>query len=205
MLNPDLFLAFVLITTVLLVTPGPIVTLVVATGAAHGIRAALAAVFGTVIGNALLLASIGFGLTWILGISTLLFEAIRWAGVAYLVSLGVQAFRNAGRTGELRAPQGRVHVWRGLVVAMSNPKTVAFFTAFLPQFVDPSLPAGVQLATMCAASVVLAAITDSAWAVAAGLGRRWFLAPERARVLGRASGAVLVGGGIWLALSRRPG
>ena len=63
-----------------------------------------------------------------------------------------------------------MHFWRGLVVALSNPKTIAFFTAFLPQFVDPSLPAGRQLAVMCVVSVVMAVFTDCGWAVAAGLG-----------------------------------
>jgi homoserine/homoserine lactone efflux protein len=204
MLNPELFLAFLLITIVLIVTPGPIVTLVIATGATQGPRAALVTVLGTVIGNGLLVASIAFGLTWILKSSALLFEAIRWVGAAYLVWLGVQAWRNAGREAELPPPPGRVHFWRGFLVALSNPKTIAFFTAFLPQFVDPSLPAETQLAIMCAVSVLMAAVTDTGWAIAAGLGRAWFMKPARARLLGRASGAVLIGGGIWLSLTRRP-
>jgi homoserine/homoserine lactone efflux protein len=204
MLNPELFLAFLLITILLIVTPGPIVTLVIATGATQGLQAALVTVLGTVIGNGLLVASIAFGLTWILKSSALLFEAIRWAGAAYLIWLGIQAWRSAGREAELPPPPGRVHFWRGFLVALSNPKTIAFFTAFLPQFVDPTLPAETQLAIMCAVSVLMAAVTDTGWGVAAGLGRAWFMKPARARLLGRASGAVLIGGGVWLSLSRRP-
>jgi threonine/homoserine/homoserine lactone efflux protein len=98
-----------------------------------------------------------------------------------------------------------VHFWRGVLVALSNPKTIVFFTAFLPQFIDPALPAERQLAAMCIVSVLLAAATDSTWAVAAGLGRAWFMKPARARLLGRLSGSVLIGGGIWLSLARRPG
>ncbi len=94
--------------------------------------------------------------------------------------------------------------WRGFLVALSNPKTIAFFTAFLPQFVDPALPVEPQLAIMCAVSVVMAAITDTGWAVASGLGRAWFMKPARVRLLGRASGVVLIGGGLWLSLTRRP-
>jgi threonine/homoserine/homoserine lactone efflux protein len=94
---------------------------------------------------------------------------------------------------------------RGMVVALTNPKTVAFFTAFLPQFVDPALPAGPQLAAMCAAWFVLAGITDSIWACAAGWSREWFLEPVRKKMLARASGLALIGGGIWLSLVRRPG
>jgi homoserine/homoserine lactone efflux protein len=60
------------------------------------------------------------------------------------------------------------------------------------------------LAAMCIVSVLLAAATDSAWAVAAGLGRGWFMKPARAKLLGRLSGSVLIGGGIWLSLARRP-
>jgi threonine/homoserine/homoserine lactone efflux protein len=81
---------------------------------------------------------------------------------------------------------------------------MAFFTAFLPQFVDPSLPAETQLAIMCSVSVLMAAVTDTCWAIAAGLGRAWFVKPARARLLGKTSGAVLIGGGIWLSLTRRP-
>jgi threonine/homoserine/homoserine lactone efflux protein len=90
-------------------------------------------------------------------------------------------------------------------VALSNPKTLAFFTAFLPQFVDPRLPAAPQVALMCSVSVVLAACSDSCWAVASGLGRTWFMQPRRARLLGRASGVTLVAGGLWLSLARRAG
>jgi threonine/homoserine/homoserine lactone efflux protein len=86
---------------------------------------------------------------------------------------------------------------------LTNPKTIAFFTAFLPQFVDPHLPAARQLVVMCAVTVVLAALSDSLWAISAGLGRGWFLNPVRAKILGRLSGAVLIGGGVWLSLVRR--
>jgi threonine/homoserine/homoserine lactone efflux protein len=204
MLNPELFLAFVLITVVLIVTPGPVVTLVIATGATQGARAALMTVLGTTTGNALLVTAIAFGLSWVLKSSVALFEVIRWIGVAYLIWLGIQAWRQAGRQSELTAPPGKVHFWRGFLVAMSNPKTIAFFTAFLPQFVDPALPPEFQLVVMCAVSILIAAVFDCAWGVAAGLGRAWFMKPARARLLGRASGTILIGGGIWLSVTRRP-
>ncbi len=202
-MNWELFAAFLLITMILVVTPGPIVTLVIATGASQGIRAALITVAGTTSGNALLIAGIALGLSWVLSNAAILFEVLRWAGAAYLIWLGVQAWRSAGKTSAAPPPSG-VHFTRGILVAMSNPKTIAFFTAFLPQFVDPSLPAGRQLAIMCTVSVVLAALSDCAWAVAAGLGRSWFLQPARARLLARLSGLALMGGGIWLSLARRP-
>ena len=203
-MNPELFAAFLVITFVLVITPGPIVTLVIATGATQGIRAGLATVAGTVSGNSLLITAIAFGLTWILKSSYALFEIIRWAGAAYLIWIGIQAWRGAGKDDQIAPPPQRVHVSRGFLVAVSNPKTAAFFTAFLPQFVDPTLSADFQFAVMCAVSVLMAAITDSGWAIAAGLGRAWFMKPARAKLIGRLSGAVLIGGGMWLSLQRRP-
>jgi threonine/homoserine/homoserine lactone efflux protein len=203
-MNIELFTAFVLITVVLILTPGPIVTLVIATGATQGVRAALTTVAGTTLGSAVLLTAIAFGLNWVLKNAAVLFEVLRWGGAAYLIWLGIQAWRHAGTSSKPLPPGSRVHFSRGVLVALSNPKTIAFFTAFLPQFIDPALPAERQLAAMCIVSVVLAAATDSAWAVAAGLGRAWFMKPARARLLGRLSGSMLIGGGIWLSLARRP-
>src|SRR5580700_1511883 len=168
-MNIELFTAFLLITIVLIIAPGPIVTLVISTGATRGVRAAL-----------------------------------RWTGAAYLIWLGVQAWRHAGEESQQLLETSRARFVRGLLVALSNPKTIVFFTAFLPQFIDPRLPAGPQLAAMCVASVLLALISDSCWAIASGMGRAWFMKPTRARLLGRASGFTLVGGGIWLSLARRP-
>ena len=202
-MNYELFTAFVLITIVLILTPGPVVTLVIATGATHGVRAALTTVLGTTIGNAILISAIALGLSFVLKNAAGLFEILRWLGVAYLVWLGIQAWRSAGHVVEM-PPRARVHFWRGMGVALTNPKTIAFFTAFLPQFVDPSLPAERQLFVMCATSILIAWIIDSGWATASGLGRAFFMKPSRAKFLGRMSGAVLIGGGIWLSLARRP-
>jgi homoserine/homoserine lactone efflux protein len=201
-MNWELFTAFLLITAVLVITPGPIVTLVIATGASQGIRAALTTVAGTTLGNAILLAAIAFGLSWVLKNAAILFDILRCVGAVYLIWLGVQAWRHAGATAP--RPGKHVHFWRGFMVALSNPKSIAFFTAFLPQFVDPNLPAGRQLAVMCAVSVALAAVTDSSWGVAAGLGRAWFMQSWRTKLLGRLSGLALISGGLWLSLARRP-
>jgi threonine/homoserine/homoserine lactone efflux protein len=203
-MNAELFTAFVLITIVLIITPGPIVTLVIATGATQGVRAALVTVAGTTAGNAILVAAIAFGLSWVLKNASVLFEVLRWGGAAYLLWLGIQTWRHAGTSGAAASPGRRVNFARGLVVALSNPKTIAFFTAFLPQFIDPALPVERQLAAMCAVSVLLAAANDSAWAIATGFSRAWFMKPARARLLGRLSGTALIGGGIWLSLARRP-
>ena len=204
-MNTQLFSAFLLITVVLFLTPGPIVTLIIATAASHGTRAALLTVGGASAGTAVLLTAISFGLSWILKTSAEIFEVLRWAGAAYLIFLGIQAWRHAGAAAAAVAPGGHVHARRGFLVALTNPKTIAFFTAFLPQFIDPALPVGRQLLVMCVTSVLLGAVLDSGWAVAAGYGRAWFLKPKHNKLLGRISGLMLIGGGIWLSLTRRPG
>ena len=203
-MNPQLFAAYLLITFVLVIAPGPIVTLVVTTGATRGVRPALATVVGTTLGNALLLTAIALGLSWVLANALILFDVMRWAGAAYLIYLGVQAWRSAAKAANPLPVADHIHFARGLAVALTNPKTIVFFTAFLPQFVDPSLPAGRQLAVMCIVSTLMAGTTDTAWAIVSGLGRAWFMRPSRAKLLARLSGTVLIGGGIWLSLARRP-
>ena len=144
-MNIELFTAFLLITIVLIITPGPIVTLIIATGATQGPRAALTTVAGTTLGNAFLLAAIGFGLDWVHAHADLLFEALRFTGAAYLVWLGVQAWRHAGEGGQKPMETGRARFMRGLLVALSNPKTIVFFTAFLPQFLELALAGGTAI------------------------------------------------------------
>jgi threonine/homoserine/homoserine lactone efflux protein len=202
-MNWELFTAFLLITLVLMLIPGPIVTLVIATSASKGMRAGFVTIAGTSSGSAVLLTVIAMGLSWILNHALYWFEILRWIGAAYLIWLGLQAWRGAGGV-EPMPPSDRIQFGRGFLVALSNPKTIAFFTAFLPQFVDPSLPVARQLAVLCGVSVLLATVTDSGWAILAGLGRLWFMKPSRAKLLGRLSGLTLIGGGLWLSLSRRP-
>ncbi|HTQ83058.1 MAG TPA: LysE family translocator [Pseudolabrys sp.] len=204
-MNWYLFSAFLLITIVLFLTPGPIVTLVVTTAARRGVRAGIMTVAGATAGNAVMLAGIAFGLSWILQSSAQIFEVLRWVGAAYLIWLGVQAWRHAGAPAEDVPPGGHVHVTRGFLVAITNPKSIAFFTAFLPQFIDPTLPVGRQLLVMCVTSLTVGGVLDSGWAVASGLGRAFFLKPQHNKLLDRISGSVLIGGGIWLSLMRRPG
>lgn len=205
-MNYQLFTAFLLITLILVLTPGPIVTLVISTGATRGTRAALITVAGSTVGNALLIACIAFGLNVVIQHTAEIFEMLRWAGAAYLVYLGIQAWWQAGSAAaNVAVPGHHVYFRRGFFVAISNPKTIAFFTAFLPQFIDPTLPAGHQLFVMCVVSVIMAGFTDCLWALTAAAGRSFFLRKANAKWLGRVSGLALIGGGVWLSLARRPG
>src|ERR1700750_2783280 len=140
-MNVELFTAFLLITVVLIIAPGPIVTLVISTGATRGGRAALTTGARTTLGNAVLLAAIALGLNWVHAHADLLFNALRWTGAAYLIWLGVQMWRHACETSHDLVDTGVARFARVLLGAPSNPKTIVFFTAFLPQFLDPRLPA----------------------------------------------------------------
>lgn len=204
-MNTQLFSAFLLITFVLVIVPGPIVTLVISTGATRGTRAALITVAGSTAGNALLISGIALGLSIVIQHAATIFQYLRWIGAAYLVWLGIQAWRHAGEGATMTPPRGHVYFRRGFLAAITNPKTIAFFTAFLPQFIDPALPAGHQLVVMCSVAIAMATLTDCAWGVVAGAGRSFFLRRVSTKWLGRLSGTVLIGGGIWLSLARRPG
>jgi threonine/homoserine/homoserine lactone efflux protein len=204
-MNWHLFSAFLLITLILVLTPGPIVTLVISTGATRGAMAGLMTVAGSTVGNALLITAIALGLSVVIEHAATIFEWLRWIGAAYLIWLGIQAWRHAGGEAAVVEQRGHVYFRRGFLAAITNPKTIAFFTAFLPQFVDPSLPAGHQLFVMCSVAVTMATVTDCGWAVLAGAGRTFFLRRASAKWLGRISGLALIGGGIWLSLARRPG
>src|SRR5664279_6225262 len=128
-MNWQLFSAFLVITVILFLTPGPIVTLVITTGARNGSRAALLTVAGATAGNAVLVGCIAFGLSWIIKTSAEIFDILRWVGAAYLIWLGIQAWRHAGTKAAALAPRGHVHAWRGFIVAVTNPKTCLLYTS----------------------------------------------------------------------------
>ena len=199
-MNPELYLAFVLASTLLIVVPGPNVTLIVGNSLAHGARPALVTVAGTQVGQMVQLAVVAAGTASLLSLVAAAFEWLRWAGVAYLIWLGVQRWRAAAAAGAGPPPfSPRALFWQGFVVAATNPKTLLFYAAFLPQFVDPAGAAGLQLAVMSVTFLAIASVLDSSYALLAGRGRRWL----STRLADRVTGALLVGAGVWLALARR--
>src|SRR4029078_742017 len=109
-MNYSLFSAFLLITFVLVSVPGPIVTLVIATAATRGTRAALITVIGTTLGTAVMLLCIALGLHCVPKTSAELLDVLRWTGAAYLICLGIQSWRPAARPAEAAPPRHRVHI-----------------------------------------------------------------------------------------------
>src|SRR5262245_61830154 len=106
-MNWELFRAFLVIPAVLVVTRGPIETRFIPPGAREGARAAVTSVAGTTLGNAVLLAAIALGLSWVVRNAATLFEILRWVGAAYLLWLGIQAWRRAGEDGAADLPRGQ--------------------------------------------------------------------------------------------------
>lgn len=204
-MSVELFLAFVLATAALALTPGPVVSLVIANGAASGTRAALATVAGSASGLAVLVTGAALGMTSLMALMAEWFDWIRWAGAAYLVWLGLGRLWRARKGASVNEPAqagAGGWYWHGLAAALANPKVMLFLGAFFPQFVNPEAPAGPQLAILAAGFVVTAAAIDSLYAVLAGTARAWFTA-GRMRLADGLGGCLLIGGGVWLALARR--
>lgn len=188
-----MFSAFLIASVLLAVTPGPGVLYIVTRSLTQGRRYGLASVAGVALGNLGNAVGASIGLTAVFAVSALAFTVVKYLGALYLVYLGVQAMRAPERDRELPrpAPASLRRIFRdGFIVALLNPKTAVFFAAFLPQFMSTESPAIVQSLTLGSIFVAIAAVTDTAYAPAAGA-----LGPALARVRGvRAFGRYLTGG-----------
>lgn len=204
--NLHLYLAYCVAGAILILIPGPVVTLVVANSLRHGSSSGLATVAGASIGNAILLGATAVGLVAFFALMSEIFEVVRWAGAVYLIWLGIKAWRAGGGQGALAMPaaqSSQAVFMQGFLIAITNPKAIVFYIAFLPQFIDAHLPAGPQLLIMSGTMVVMAVLSDSAYALLAGRARGWFTAPARRRLQARITGTLLIGVGCGLLLSRR--
>jgi threonine/homoserine/homoserine lactone efflux protein len=201
--------AFAVTAFLLIIVPGPSVLFVISRGVALGRRAALLTVVGNAAGVMALVLVVAAGLGAVLERSAVLFDAVRLAGAAYLVWLGVQAIRHRRELStvlDVTAVRPSRHILReGFVVGLTNPKLIVFFTAVLPQFVDPSAgPVPVQLLAFGVVFVAIALVMDSCWGLAAGTARTWLAGrPHRLERLGGAGGLVIIGLGARLALTGR--
>ncbi|MET0971019.1 MAG: LysE family translocator [Tardiphaga sp.] len=198
------YLTFVAACIALALIPGPNVTLVIANGLRYGTRAALISIAGTQAGLAIVIGIVALGLATMMATMGYWFDWVRFAGAAYLVWLGIKLVRapieGIDTDAPPQAPRGGFFL-QGMVVLLSNPKVLVFFGAFIPQFVDMQKDHVSQVAILGATFMATAAITDAIYAVAAGRARRFFSA-RRTRLLSRVSGGFMIGGGVWLALTR---
>jgi homoserine/homoserine lactone efflux protein len=199
----ELYAAYLVACLIVVLVPGPTVTLILANSIRHGTRAGLLNVLGTQVGLAIMIGVVGIGLTSLIEAMGYWFDWLRLAGAAYLIWLGWKMIRARGADGEpvAKPPRGGF-LTQGVLVALSNPKTLIFFGAFFPQFIDPARDHGLQILIMGLTAMLVAAISDSIYALAAGRAGR-ALSAKRVRLLSRLSGSFLIGGGVWLAFSRR--
>jgi len=199
----ELYLAYILACAVIALIPGPTVTVIIANSLRHGARAGLLNVAGTQLGLALMMAVLVVGLSSVIAAMGWLFEWLRWAGAAYLVWIGWKLLRSPDllEQGENAALPRGVFFLQGFLVLMANPKALLWFGAFMPQFVDPSGNYVAQIILLGVTAMAVALVSDGAYAVLTGRAGA-FLSKKRIRLVSRLSGGFLIGGGIWLALTR---
>lgn len=207
--DPHLFVLFLLTTSVAMISPGPDMLFVLGCGMRGGPRAGLLATSGVATSEVIHITLAAAGLSAFFAAAPAAFTALRMAGGAYLVYLGVHAIRHRGEERVELADSGggvsgRVAYLRGLLTNLVNPKMVTFTIAFLPQFVDPHLGrVWLQFAMLGAVFIALEFLVDGAVGVLAGRIGRWLGRRARARRrLDVATGSVFIGLGVRLAAER---
>lgn len=204
MMSLQLYLAYVAACIALALLPGPNVTLVIANGLRYGTRSALINILGAQVGLAIVIAIVGIGLTSLVATMGYWFDWVRLAGAAYLIWIGINLVLRPAAIATPDTPPAPPRggfFLQGMLVLLSNPKALLFFGAFIPQFVDLKANQLWQVAVLGFTFMVFASLTDAGYALLAGRARA-LLSERRTRLLSRVSGGFMIGGGLWLALSR---
>jgi threonine/homoserine/homoserine lactone efflux protein len=209
-LSADRLLAFGITAFVVIVIPGPSVLFVVGRALASGRRVAVLTVVGNALGEYVQVIAVAFGVGALAEQSVAAFTALKLVGGAYLVYLGVKTFRErrslaAALAAPVAAQSDRRSFLQGATVGATNPKTVVFLAAILPQFVSHGggyVPAQILLLGLIFAAIAL--VSDTMWALAAGGFRAWFArSPRRLELVGGAGGLAIVAVGAGLLVSGR--
>lgn len=196
----EIWVAFTIASTILVVIPGPTVLLVVSYALGQGFRVAMPMAIGVALGDftAMTLSLIGVGA--LLAASATLFTIVKWIGAAYLVYLGIQLWRAGGagaraepRNAATRPARMLAHAW---IVTTLNPKSIVFFVAFLPQFLDPAGDFLTQVLVFQATFLVIAFANAFAYALLAARARRLAERPSAMALVNRIGGTALVGAGV---------
>ena len=206
-MNMELFIPFVLAATLILIIPGPTILLVISQAVTHGRKSVVPLVIGVLLGDftAMTLSLLGLGA--LMSTSAALFTIFKWIGALYLIYLGIKLWKlnskNSSAQYDTKNTSARSLLRSSFIVTALNPKGIAFFVAFLPQFVDPLKPAFSQLTLLGGTFLLLATINSALYAIFAGqLGdqmkkkkiRKWF---------NRCGGSALIGAGIFTAAMQR--
>ena len=208
--NSGRLLAFALTSLVLIVVPGPSVLFTVSRALTIGKRGALLTVVGNACGAYVQVLAVAVGIGALVQRSSEAYSAIKLGGAAYLIFLGAQAIRHRRSLTQAVAVQhrrirDRRVLAEGFVVGLTNPKTIVFFAAALPQFVDRGAGSvTTQLLVLGVLFPAIALVSDSVWAVVAGTARDWLArSPRRLAAVGGTGGMAMIGIGATLAVSGR--
>jgi len=202
-------ITFIVTAAVLIAIPGPSVLFTVSRALVVGRRGALLTVLGNAAGLYVQVLAVALGVGAVVARSTEVFTVLKLVGAGYLVFLGVQTIRHRRTAPDMppaRHTGARRVLREGFVVGVTNPKMIVFLAVALPQFVEPE--AGrvtLQMLVLGLLVLVIALVSDAAWALAAGTARDWFArSPRRVERLGATGGASIIGLGVGLALTGRP-
>ncbi|KQT61253.1 MULTISPECIES: LysE family translocator [unclassified Aureimonas] len=204
------WLAFVAASAVLLAIPGPTILLVISYALGHGRKAASSTVAGVALGDFTAMTASMLGLGALLATSAALFTALKWIGAAYLVYLGIKLWRAPVSPGGVDAAVEDAPTERPLriflhtyVVTALNPKSIIFFVAFLPQFLDTSRPLLQQMVVFEVTFLVLATLNAALYGLLASLARNSIRRPGVQRAVNRVGGSLMIGAGALAAGWRR--
>ena len=204
----ELWLAYVATSAVVLAIPGPTILLVLSYSIAHGRQATLPLVAGVALGDSVAITLSLVGLGTLLAASAFWFTVIKWMGGLYLIYLGILLLRGAGKPmpvlpGQAQASSPRKLFGNAFIVTALNPKSIVFFIALLPQFIDAAHPLVPQLWILGVTFVVLAAAGATSYALFASSIRRVLASPRAQKAYGYAGGGLLCGAGIWALNAKR--
>ena len=199
----ELWLAFVAASAVLLAIPGPTILLVISYALGHGRKAARATVAGVALGDFTAMTASMLGLGVLLATSATLFTALKCIGAAYLVYLGIKLWRapvsigEAGENPENPAKERPLRIFlHTYVVTALNPKSIIFFVAFLPQFINPAQPMLPQMLIFETTFLVLATLNATFYALLASMARKSIRKPSVQRAVNRVGGSLMIGAGV---------
>jgi threonine/homoserine/homoserine lactone efflux protein len=203
------WLPFAIASAILVAIPGPTVLLVVSYALGHGRRYALATTTGVALGDFTAMTASMLGLGVILAASATLFSMLKWVGAAYLIYLGIKLWRapvaavdtpDAPDTSETRTGRILAHAY---AVTALNPKSIIFFVAFVPQFIDPHAAALPQIVIFEATFLALASLNAFGYAMLAAAARKAVRSPRLQRLVNRTGGSLLIGAGLFAAVWKK--
>lgn len=203
----DVWIAFILASSALLIIPGPTVILVISYALGGGRKTAFSTIPGVLMGDLFTMTASLLGAGAVLATSALLFSVMKWIGAVYLLWLGIKMWRNAGGNIDLGDGQPETSkkkmFWSAFTVTALNPKGIIFFVAFVPQFVDPAAPALMQFAMLEATFLGCVAIIVTSWALLAGSLSQTLSNPRFIKRTHQAGASFLIGAGLMTAALNR--